>query len=319
MVYRRLSPKERLECLQIYFSASKKKTAAAQGGGVVAEPTSVAALCRSRGIARTTFYRWKQRFTAEGHRGLFDRPAGRPPLPQRTVIPQELIQRMVFWRRWLGLSLRQIQEALRCFLIVSHVTVRRVLRLWGAPGRVYKRRKKRWQRFERSQPDELWQIDHSLSDFDGQWRLTILDDHSRMVLCCQPVPSQSSPWVCALLLRTIQQLGGRKPKQLLSDHGSAFRNHALWQLLRVLGIRPVYARVRHPQTVGKLERFHRTFQEQAWLFETPQAFVYYYNSERAHGALAGQTPAERYWPTTTEEVKKAPKLTRLGRTVTRFG
>jgi transposase InsO family protein len=290
-----------------------------QGSGV-APPCSVAALCRSRGISRATFYRWKQRFTAEGHRGLFDRPAGRPPLPQRTIIPEELIQRMVFWRRWLGLSLRQIQEALRRFLIVSHVTVRRVLRLWGAPGRVYKRRKKRWQRFERSQPDDLWQIDHSLSDFDGQWRLTILDDHSRLVVCCQPVPSLEAKWVGAVLLRTIRQLGGRKPQQLLSDRGSAFRNHALWQLLRALDIQLVYARVRHPQTVGKLERFHRTFQENAWLFETPQAFVRYYNCERVHGALNGQTPAERYWPTpTTKGIKKELVLTSLGKTVTRFG
>jgi transposase InsO family protein len=305
MGYRRLSPHERCELVQIYLSArAAPELLPAAGGG---RRLTVTGLCQQHKISRQTFYRWLRRFEHEGHQGLVDRPAGRPPLSGRTFIPQELIQRMVFWRRWLG-------------FIVSHVTVRRILRLWGAPGRVYKRRKKRWQRFERSAPDELWQIDHSQSDFDGQWRLTILDDHSRMVLCCQPVPSPSSPWVCALLLRTIQQLGGRKPKQLLSDHGSAFRNHALWQLLRALDIRPVYARVRHPQTVGKLERFHRTFQEHAWLFETSQAFVHYYNYERTHGALAGQTPAERYWSTTTtEEVKKAPKLTRLGRTVTRFG
>ena len=297
--------------MQIYLSAR-----ATPG---LAPPLTVTALCASYGISRQTFYRWLRRFEREGYAGLFDRPAGRPQLPHRTCLFAELRPQIIFWRRWLGLSCRQITAVLRQWVQVSHVTIRRLLRLWGVPGRVYKRTKKRWQRFERAQPDDLWQLDHSWSDFDGQWRLSILDDHSRFVVCCQVVPDLSAATVCRLLTQTIAQLGGRRPRQLLSDHGSAFQSAAYRQLLARLGIQPVYARVRHPQTVGKLERFHRTFQENAWLFEHPEQYLQYYNEERGHTALGGLPPTARYWGRSAETIKNPVVLTSLAKAVTRFG
>lgn len=279
---------------------------------------TVTALCAQYGISRQTCYRWLRRFKREGHRGLFDRPAGRPRSPRRTVLPEELVQRMIFWRRWLGLSYRQIQEVLRRFVAVSHVTIRRLLRLRGVPGRVFKRTKKHWQRFEHAHPDDLWQLDHSKSDFDGKWRLTILDDHSRFVVCCAVVHDQGTKQVCQLLGQTIQRLGGRRPKLLLSDNARSFRSHRFRQLLTRLGIQATYARVRHPQTLGKLERFHQTFQANAWLFERPEQFLHYYNWERPHSGIGGQRPADRYWPD-NKAVKKDAVLTSLGKAVTRFG
>jgi transposase InsO family protein len=311
MVHRRLSPQKRIELLQIYFSA--------QATPGFQPKLTVTTLCRQYGISRQTFYRWLRRFEQEGYRGVFDRPAGRTRLPLRTVLWPALVQRMLVLRRWLGLSYRQIAEALRQFVVVSHVTVRRILQLQGVAGRVYKRTKKRWRRFERSAPDELWHVDHSKSDFDGQWRLTILDDHSRFVVCCQVVPDRGTEQVCTLLEHTIRRLGGRRPTLLLSDNARSFRSRRFRALLARLGIRATYARVRHPQTLGKLERFHRTFQDNAWVFEQPEYFVRYYNWERHHSGIGGQIPAERYWPTKTKAIKKEAVLTSLGKAVTRFG
>ncbi len=248
---------------------------------------------------------------------MFDRPAGRKQLPGRTSIPEELVQRMIFCRQFLGLSFRQIAEALQRFLVVSHTTIRRILHLRKVTGRVYKRRKKVWQRFESKKPDELWQIDHSRSDFDGKWRLVIMDDHSRMVLCCEEVSSLKSKECCALLLQPITKLAGRRPRKLLSDNHRAFRSRAFKELLSRLGIRAVHSSVHHPQTLGKVERFNRTFQENAWLFEHPQAFLKYYNSERTHSSLFGRTPAERYFR--EEGFKSTIEISSLGRIVTRLG
>ena len=75
--------------------------------------------------------------------------------------------------------------------------------------------------------------------------------------------------------------------------------------------------MRHPQTQGKVERFHQTFQANAWLFPTPEQFVSYYNWERPHAGIGGQRPAERSWPAKTKAIKKEPVVTSLAKAVTR--
>ncbi|MBD3192793.1 MAG: DDE-type integrase/transposase/recombinase [Candidatus Heimdallarchaeota archaeon] len=322
MAHRRLSPPERLELVQLYLSArtNNQTMTGALDDGQQYPRLTVTRLCREYGTSRQTFYRWLKRFREEGHAGLLDRPAGRPRLPNRTVLFPELLPKLIRWRRWLGLSCRQLAEVLRPWVQVSHVTIWRLLNIYGVTGRVYKRRKKRWQRFERgAAPDELWHLDHSKSDFDGKWRLTILDDHSRFVLCCRVVPDLGTAQVCRLLLVTIRRTGGRRPRLLLSDNARSFRSREFRALLTRLGIRATYARVRHPQTLGKLERFHRTFQDNAWLFDPPERFVAYYNWERRHSGIGGQRPAARYWPTKSTVLKKEPVVTTLGKIVTRFG
>lgn len=278
---------------------------------------TVTSLCASRGISRNTFYRWKKRFELDGHSGLFDRAAGRKRLPGRTIIPEALVHRMIFYRKFIGLSFRQIAEALQRYLLVSHATIRRILHTRGFPGRVYKRRKKSWQRFSSKQPDEMWQIDHSRSDFDGKWRLVIIDDHSRMVLCCEEVSSLESSECCKLLLRTIRKFAGRRPAKLLSDNHRAFRSRIFKELLSHLGIKAVHSAVHHPQTLGKVERFNRTFQENAWFFPSPKNYIQYFNYEKGHSALAGKIPAERYFP--RKDFKRKNTISSLGDIVTQLG
>lgn len=278
------------------------------------EELKITNLCKSRGISRNTFYRWKRRFEREGHNGLFDRTPGRKRLPGRTIIREELVQKIIHLRLSRGLSFRQLAEALQRFLVVSHTTIRRILYLRGFKGRVYKRRKKTWKRFSAKKPDEMWQIDHSRSDFDRKWRLVIIDDHSRMVLCCDEVSSLESSECCKLLMRTIKNLGGRRPTKLLSDNHSAFRSREFKGLLSRLGIKAVHSSVHHPQTLGKVERFNRTFQENAWYFPSPQAYIQYFNFEKSHAALSGKVPAEFYL--FEEGFKKSNRISSLGVVVT---
>jgi transposase InsO family protein len=146
----------------------------------------------------------------------------------------------------------------------------------------------------------------------------ILDDHSRFVLCCEGVASLASSTVAQLLVRTINTYGGRRPAKLLSDNHRAFRSRAFKGLLSRLGIKAVHSSVHHPQTLGKVERFNRTFQENAWLFPSPQAYLRYYNYEKRHSALGGGAPpATAYFA--QETFKDSKSISSLGVTVTRLG
>ncbi len=169
------------------------------------------------------------------------------------------------------------------------------------------------QRFERSSPNDLWQL-----DFKGEFRmttgqscypLTSLDDHSRYNLILRGCGVQKRPTVQESLREAFVRYG--LPKALLCDHGPPWCSRhggltrlTLW-LLR-LGIEVLHGRVQHPQTQGKLERFHRTlkaevlsgrmFRDLEHVQTELDAWRVVYNHERPHEALDLQTPCQRYHP-----------------------
>ena len=97
---------------------------------------------------------------------------------------------------------------------------------------------------------------------------------------------------------------GYVARRLLSDHGKCFEAKETRAYLASKNIRPIHARPRHPQTVGKLERLHRTMKETVnlhvyehpWeLEEAISRFYRFYNYERYHEALGNVTPADVYF------------------------
>ena len=125
-------------------------------------------------------------------------------------------------------------------------------------------------RFERSAANELWQMDakgHYPLRPDGQCHpLSILDDHSRFAVGLVALPALETGGVRRALTACFEQYG--VPAAMLMDHGvpwwSATNEGGLTQLSVFLlkqDIRLLYGRVRHPQTQGKVERFHRTLGE----------------------------------------------------------
>jgi transposase InsO family protein len=138
--------------------------------------------------------------------------------------------------------------------------------------------------------------------------LTILDDHSRFVLASRTFDKElTTADVILVVGEAIKQWG--KPKQLLTDRGCQFHINSddpslftLW--LHGLDIQHIKARPRHPRTLGKIERWHRSLKE--WL--APQAqprnraemwgllhkWVTHYNNERPHWALGNRVPLEAY-------------------------
>jgi transposase InsO family protein len=272
---------------------------------------SVAALCREFGISRPTAYVWLERFREQGVTGL--RELSRRPASSPQQTPPEVEARIVELRRnrpdW---GARKLQVLLRGEGInLPVITVHRVLVRHGMVSEE-QRHRLAWRRFERAAPNELWQ-----ADFKGPvgWDkpvgpLSVLDDHSRYLIALEGTWTTAAEPTRERLEQAFRSCG--VPGAMLMDHGTPWWNEIApsgWTQLLVWimkqGIECVFSGYRHPQTQGKVERFHGSLDwarrqrglgpdqlGQSWLDE----FRYEYNHVRPHEALAMRTPAAVWRP-----------------------
>jgi transposase InsO family protein len=166
-------------------------------------------------------------------------------------------------------------------------------------------------RFERTRPNELWQMDfkgHFPIDRGRCHPLTVLDDHCRYSLGLIACGDETRATVRAHLTSVFRRYG--LPGTILCDNGSPWGGSGAegWTALEVwlmrVGVRLYHGRPRHPQTQGKEERFHRTLNVEvlqanrfADLTACQSAFDRWrrvYNEERPHEALGMAVPASRY-------------------------
>ena len=174
-----------------------------------------------------------------------------------------------------------------------------------------KRPRSSYIRFEAAQPNEMWQSDFMhwrLADGSDVEVLNWLDDHSRCLLSCTAHEPVTGDDVVAVFLELIERYG--PPASTLTDNGSVYTSrftggrNAFEYVLPLLGVRQKNGAPGHPQTQGKIERFHQTLQR--WLGARPPAsnitelqrqlntFREHYNERRPHRALNRRTPAEAY-------------------------
>jgi len=273
---------------------------------------SIASVCRRHGISRETYYQYRRRYLAEGMAGLADRsraPASQParmdPEVERAIC--ELRRRHPRW------GARRIRtELARTGVEAPAVSsVHQALRRNHLVADQPPRRRAAHKRFVREVSNDLWQIDATcvrVSTGAKAWVIDAIDDHSRLLLAAVAWdgPTADAAWDC---FETAASRYGL-PRQVLSDNGLCFSGKlhgvevAFERELRALGVEPITAGPYHPQTLGKLERFHRTLK--AWLAEEGpaddlvhlqellDAFRHHYNTERPHQGIADLTPAERY-------------------------
>jgi transposase InsO family protein len=122
--------------------------------------------------------------------------------------------------------------------------------------------------FERMHSNGLWQADFKLTD-DDEWLLTFLDDHSRFVPGARIEHDATTDFALKLFKKCGKKYGF--PEQVLTDQGAQFycdekesKKHGeseFTQTLKELGVRHIVASKRRPTTIGKVERFHRTYEE----------------------------------------------------------
>lgn len=280
-----------------------------------------AEVCRRHGISRKTGYKWLKRHEEKGLAAMEDR--SRKPIhsPARTI--GEVENLVVALRRehpcWGG---RKIVKVLADQGVAGPLpapsTVTGILRRHGLLGEGTRNGAVGFIRFERSEPNDLWQM-----DFKGHFAmvggarchpLTVLDDHSRYNVVLKACAGESRAVVQPLLEEAFRRCG--LPLQILCDHGSPWGTGlrgdggpygrtglSLW-LMR-LGVDLIHGRPRHPQTQGKEERFHRTLRAEVLLRESVWRDLEHcqgefdrwsriYNEVRPHEALGLARPGDRY-------------------------
>jgi transposase InsO family protein len=273
----------------------------------------LAGLCREFGISRPTGYLWRKRYLET--RSLCDlvEHSRRPQRsPRRTATDKE--QRVVEARQETGWGAKKLRVVLRDEeqLVLPVRTIHRILaRHELVRGDVHAAAP---QRFARSVPNELWQMDtkgkYQLAD--GQCHaLCIEDDHSRYAVGVYALPVLSMEQAHPCIVNTFRTCG--LPEAMLMDHGPLWWASSngwglTWLSLRLIeqGIRLLYGRVAHPQTQGKVERLHRTLGEAMQHRGMPRRFAAWpaavaefqssYNNRRPHEAIGLRRPRELYQP-----------------------
>jgi transposase InsO family protein len=283
----------------------------------VREGRSVAELATAHGVDRSWIYKLLARYRTEGDAGLV--PRSRRPRRSPSRLGAEVEEEIVLLRKQL------VEEGLDAGAVTIHwhlsrrreevPSVSTIWRVLARRGFVTPQPKKRprssFIRFQADLPNECWQSDMThwhLGDGTQVEIVNFLDDHSRLCVASVAVPVTRASDVAEAFVGAISRYG--VPAALLTDNGCIYtakhRNGkvVLETLLESLGVTSKHSRPYHPQTCGKVERFHQTMKK----FLAHQApasdlgelqgqierFVAYYNARRPHRALGRRTPWEVY-------------------------
>ncbi|MCH8905484.1 MAG: transposase [Candidatus Heimdallarchaeota archaeon] len=273
------------------------------------------------GQARSTYYYKKRKFRASGISGLIPTKPG----PKSGRLPGQILYRIEDLRD-LEMTTKNISSiiSVESGRKLAESTTYYQIRKMGKSRlkRNKKKPKQVYTRFERSKPNEMWQLDnvgpfHKSSKF---YAYNVIDDHSRLCLASFVSDNQTTESWIQLLEQLVIQYG--PPEAILHDHGSQFVSNTAKRLtskfkefLDKYGIRSVRARVRHPQTCGKVERMQQRLQNEcrdlvftyniSELRDAFDSWMNFYNKVRPH-STTGMTPHERYYG---KEADEAAKLT----------
>lgn len=162
---------------------------------------------------------------------------------------------------------------------IPHHAIHRILKDGElAENHPEKAKKRKWIRYERRFSNSLWHTDYKRLP-DGRWFVSYQDDASRLIVGFGVYNEPTSDHAIEVLEGAVGKYG--RPAQVLTDHGSQFyanekkdsrRGESTYEKrLAGMGIRHVMARIRHPQTNGKLERFHREIEQHLESFEEESA------------------------------------------------
>lgn len=280
-------------------------------------------VCRDFGVCRATAYKWLARHDAG--QPMADRSRRPHRSPGRT--PEPLEAAVLEVRDRFGWGPRKITAYLKNH---GHPAppVRTAAAILRRHGRVTRAQAEpeSVQRFERPEPNQLWQLDFKGYLWVARQKihpLTVLDDHSRYLLAARPCTDQTMATAWAILWDLFGEVG--LPDALLCDNAFGTHNPGVptvsWfeaQLVR-LGVRPIHGRPYHPQTQGKVERFHGTLVRELWprirrdcldhfADDLARWRVEVYNSLRPHEALGDQPPVSRWRPSPRPRPERLPTV-----------
>ena len=266
-------------------------------------------------VPRSTFYDWYRRYLEAGYDGLADRQPQRQqfwnhiPDSVREQVVDVALEKTELSPRQLAWHLTDVQG-----YFISESSVYRILKgydLVTSPVFQIVSAKDKFDQPTR-RINELWQTDFTqfkVVDWGYYYLCTVLDDYSRYILAWRLATTMGSTDVEETLNIAVAKTGVphikvRHRPRLLSDNGPAFVSDALKKYLKHYQIEHIRGAPYHPQTQGKIERYHRSMKSivKLDLYYSPSeleqaiaSFVCYYNEQRYHEALDNVTPADMYF------------------------
>ena len=289
------------------------------------EGANVRQLCRRFNISPSTAYKWLSRFEKSGAEGLNNQSRRPKTSPKRCAdeVEKQILTVSQEYAAWGARKLKRVLEDKGLTMpsvSTVHAVLQRHSRVDPKAAEI-----KPFIRFEHEAPNDLWQMDFKGHFSLSQGRchpLTILDDHSRFSMCIAACANEQRDTVQEHLIRVFRRYG--LPLRITMDNGSPWGDQtgvytALEVWLMGQGIKVGHSRPYHPQTQGKLERFHRSLKSEVLqgrhftdLNSAQQAFDIWrdvYNQKRPHQALDMQVPATRYSssPREYQEQQMAPE------------
>lgn len=263
------------------------------------------------GLSRSTYYRWLRRQTESR---LEDRKGG-SSVPWNKISPEEETRVLAEARASPELSCRQLAYTLTDggSMYVSESTVYRILKREGLirPAEIIGFKAAKEYRRKTKRTNELWASDCChLRVIDWGWYYleTVMDDFSRFILGWDLKIDMTGGSLEDVVQQAVDFTGMTDvPVEdrtvLLSDNGAGYLSQQFNQYLHLVGIRHITASPFHPQTNGKVERYHRTVKGEinqvpydmpSELKEAIRAFIEYYNYRRYHEGLGNVTPYDVY-------------------------
>lgn len=269
------------------------------------------------GINRSTFYNWYKLYLRYGIEGLNPRQSKRkifwnkiPDQRRNEVVeialdkpelsPRELAYHITDNRGW----------------FISESSVYRILKTRGlitSPAWILMAASDEFKD-KPSYVHQQWQTDFTYFKIIGwgwYFLATVMDDYSRYIIGWELCTNMESEDAKRVVGKAIEEAGlsGQKRTRLLTDNGSCYISGEFQEFIEQEGLGHVRGAPYHPQTQGKIERYHRTMKNivklENYYFPDDlrsalKSFVQYYNNERYHESLGNMTPADVYFGRTKE-------------------
>lgn len=285
---------------------------------VILEGRSYREVARAHGVSKSWVGKVVGRFREGGYEALAPRSRAPGHVPHRT--PADVEDAIVRLRSELACAgfdagaatIHFYMTEAGCGHVPSVSTIWRVLKRRGlVVPQPHKRPRSSWVRFEAALPNERWQSDVThwkLADGSAVDILNFLDDHSRLVVASEAMKIATARDVLRVFSRAAERWG--HPASVLTDNGCVYTawhrggTNVVESELLALGIVHHHSRPYHPQTCGKVERFHQTLKGFLSKQQPPgtvpdlqaqiDAFVDYYNDVRPHRARGRMTPRSAF-------------------------